>query len=115
MSLCRASANARYSTGWPSVLTWVMTGAMIPAGSFDWDAETLARTSLTAAAGSVPARKLTWMVLKPSWLVEVIVSMPDAAPIAASSCAVTWRSTSSGSAPGKAVTTVMLGRTSRGN
>ena len=41
---------------------------------------TFARTSFTAADGSTPARKFTWMVLSPSWLLEVIVSMPVAAP-----------------------------------
>ena len=88
---------------------------MISVGSLACASETLDRTWLMASLELVPAVKLTWIVLMPAWLVELMLSIPETAPTAASIGTLIWRSTSAGSAPGYRVVIVTDGSTRLGN
>ena len=94
-SLPMASAT----TGLASASALEIDGGSTSGGRLRWARKTRSRTSLAARSRSAPRSNSTWMVLRPSRLVEVRVRMPSMPLIDSSSGSVICVSITSALAP----------------
>ena len=107
--------KASVTTGAAPMSNFSTTGVSISRGSFESVAWTLSRTSC-AATSTFRSRSKRMMICETfSTLTERSVSRPGSVLSASSSGSVTVRSMVSGSAPGRMVVTVTMGKSTSGN